>query len=87
MSVSESHIVLTAQLYEVRRSMRVILADRYSAKIEEYKPVIRAVMSRDDCGPLLAALELVKDLKANVPDSDTAQGIIISAMIDMIEGE
>ena len=72
---------MAAKLYEVRQTARVILADRYAARMAELGQVVRNVAAQRRCGQLVAAEDIVR--AADLQGFDALQ--VLAAAVELAE--
>jgi hypothetical protein len=78
----ESEVRLATRLYDCRRMAKHMLGKEFPEFMAVYQGGIRAVMERDACEEIPAALTLIKSA------DDEFEGIcILAAAVEMIEPE
>lgn len=61
--ITESHIHIASKLLECRDTCRKFYGSRWQAKQEEWKPIIEAVMKKENCEVLQVAIIIGKQIQ------------------------
>ncbi len=78
-------IQLTANLYDARDRIRRFWAGRYAEKIAQGQQHIKALMEKEKCDALQAAMLAVRRLQELDADSGLTQTLILAAYVEMVE--
>ena len=83
--MSDSVVKLAAKLYEARDAFKGLWGDKWRTELEKYQRFLRIACSKFHCDEMAAAMRIVKDLQANVPDSHLGQMGVLAALVETLE--
>jgi hypothetical protein len=83
---SEQAISVAARMYECRRDLKRLFADRYAEIVDPYGKTIQYVAAERGIGILEAALAMGKEMKALYADP-VITICLMAAAVDIIEPE
>lgn len=85
MGENTSIIDTVDKLRAYRDQARIAFGDKYPQMTAMYTPIIRAVMKRDDCKPVAAAVTIINETAASVDDPAIVRWCLLSTAVDLVE--
>jgi len=82
--ITETHIRLTAKMYEMRDTAKTFLRDSYSERMIEIGAIIKARAKREKCDELQSMIRLAKDAQAE-NESPFVILYLTAALVEMLE--
>lgn len=65
--------------------MRRLWGDGFTEKIAQFKGFIVSEMNKKNCNEVIAAMNIIRDLQRDMPDSGMSQLAILAACVECIE--
>jgi hypothetical protein len=83
---AERAVLLAAELYSARESVRFLFGDKYEEKIAPLREAVRGAVKRFSCGALATVPEIIKAARADGQDMDgVAVVCLMAAAVDVAE--
>lgn len=83
--MTQKAVYVAAKMYQVRDTVRALLADGYHEQLQPCMEVIRTIARQDRCSELQALYKVVAELTADGPETVHLRLRVIAAYVEMVE--